>query len=144
MSILSFIFVAGFDKSDLTQCPGCKNKIRITNNTIKNKTPTNANNNIKINLPLQQNKTECPALMSDGRFLTYHNSTNELTEAIRKLNGFTSSNQFRNFMQNNADLFMNAERNQLLKENSCRPKTACSEGWYKLWTQNNGDWSQLK
>ena len=82
----------------------------------------------------------CPALMSDGRFITYYNSSNELTETMRKMNGFRSENQFRTFMQTNGDLFMNAERDYLMKNNTCSPQTACSEGWYDLWTMKDGYW----
>jgi hypothetical protein len=83
----------------------------------------------------------CPALMSDGRFITYYNSTNELTEAMRKMNGFKSPNEFRTFMQNNADKIMDAERSHIIRQNTCSPTTACSEGWNDLWTQHGGDWT---
>lgn len=83
----------------------------------------------------------CPALMSDGRFITYYNSTNELTEIMKKQNGFRSENQFRTFMQSHGDLFMNAERDFQIKNNTCSPATACSEGWHDLWTLKDGYWA---
>ena len=86
-------------------------------------------------------KDGCPALMSDGRFLTYYNSTNELTETMRKMNGFESANKFRTFMQTNGDLLMASERDYLNKENTCAPATACSEGWFDLWTKKYGYWA---
>jgi hypothetical protein len=86
-------------------------------------------------------KDNCPAIMQDGRFITYYNSSNELTETLRKMNGFNSANQFRNFMQNNGDLFMATERQFLTDKNTCSPTTACSEGYYDLWTKMNGYWA---
>ena len=86
-------------------------------------------------------KNGCPALMNDGRFITNYNSSNELTETMRKMNGFKSSNQFRTFMQTNGDLFMAAERNYQVNKNTCAPTTACSEGWYDLWTKDGGNWA---
>lgn len=86
-------------------------------------------------------KTGCPAIMNDARFLTNYNSANELTEQMRRVNGFKSANQFRTFMQNNGNLFMNADRNFQLYNNTCAPAVACSEGWYNLWTDDNGNWA---
>jgi hypothetical protein len=71
----------------------------------------------------------CPAIMEDGRFITYYNSTNELTHHIQELNGIKSSNQFRTFLQKNADIVMNKEREYINKKYSCRPNIACSEGY---------------
>ncbi len=79
--------------------------------------------------------------MSDGRFITYYNSTNELTEAMRKLNGFSSPNKFRTFMQNNGDKFMDLERRYITNNNTCYPLTACGEGWYDLWEKKFGNWA---
>lgn len=86
-------------------------------------------------------KEGCPALMSDGRFLTYWNSSNELTEEMRRLNKFKSENEFRIFLQSNADLFMQTERDYLMKNNTCAPQTACSEGFFDLWSRENGYWA---
>ena len=88
-------------------------------------------------------KEGCPALMEDGRFITYYNSTNELTNAMQKLNNFRSANQFRTFMQNNGDLFMNIERRYQIAKNTCSPDTACSEGWYNLNTKYGGTWTGM-
>ncbi len=104
------------------------------NNFLQNKSPYSGLNNIYF-------KDGCPALMSDGRFLTNYISTNELTEIMRRKNGFINMNEFRNFMQNNAESIINAERQLNLKENSCLTNIACSEGWYNLWTNLNGNWA---
>jgi hypothetical protein len=73
----------------------------------------------------------CPALMSDGRIFTYWNSSNELTNRAYNINGIKSSNEGRNFLQNNAVQIMQNERNYQKQWNSCSPNVACSEGyWY--------------
>lgn len=74
-------------------------------------------------------KDNCPPIMSDGRFLTYYNSTNELTENIQKMNHITNINRFRNFLQNNGNRFINSEREYLIKNNTCRPMITCSTGY---------------
>lgn len=150
-------FISGFDPHNQRLCPSCKTKF-IAGQKIdhgkgcsicsgryqRNSLNTGDQGFPSIGFKGQNNvyyRDGCPALMSDGRFITYYNSTNELTEAMRKLNGFTSPNQFRTFMQNNGDLFMNSERDYITKENTCSPKIACSEGWYDLWTKYGGDWA---
>jgi hypothetical protein len=86
-------------------------------------------------------KDGCPALMQDSRFLTYYNSSNELTDNMRKVNGFRSANKFRTYMQASGDTIMGLERDYLIKKNTCTPEAACSEGWYDLWTNKNGYWA---
>lgn len=86
-------------------------------------------------------KDGCPALMSDGRFITYYNSTNELTEEVRRLNGINNTNVFRNFMQTNGDLLMASERQFVVDNNTCNPRSACSQGFYDLWANKGGYWA---
>jgi hypothetical protein len=74
----------------------------------------------------------CPAIMSDGRFVTRWDSSNDLTHQIQLLNGIPSSNQFRNFMQQNADVIMASEREFINRNYGCNPQIACSEGYYYL------------
>jgi hypothetical protein len=88
-------------------------------------------------------KDGCPALMCDGHFITNYASSNEITEAMRKINGFKSPNQFRTLMQANGEKFMNAERNYQVSHNTCTPKTACSEGWFDLWEKDRGNWANM-
>lgn len=106
----------------------------INSKKCPQKSPYSGLNNIYF-------KDGCPALMSDGRFLTNYTSANELTEIIKRSNGFTNMNQFRNFMQNSADSIIDVERQLKLKENTCSTNIACSEGWYNLWSILNGKWS---
>jgi hypothetical protein len=129
------LFISGFDPDGIRECPSCHTKFKPGQNSCQmSYLKYHGANNVYYD-------DGCPALMSDGRFLTYYNSTNELTEAMRKMNGFRSPNQFRTFMQDHANLFKDAERNYLTKENTCSPATACSEGWYDLWTKKNGYWA---
>ena len=125
-----FVFVAGFEPQKNRVCPSCKQHF-ISGETANR---YRGSNNVYY-------KDGCPAIMSDGRFITYYNSSNELTEAMRKMNGFQSGNKFRNFMQTNGKQFMDAERNHIVNENTCRPAVACSEGWYNLWNKYNGNWT---
>lgn len=135
-----FVFVSGMDPYGVRTCPSCQQqffpgqKIQHGDECSTCYARYHGANNIYY-------KDGCPALMSDGRFLTYYNSSNELTETMRKMNGFRSANQFRTFMQNNGDLFMATEQDYLVKNNTCEPTTACSEGWYDLWTKKCGYWA---
>lgn len=135
-----FSFVGGFDPQNIRNCPSCKTKFASGQKVNHGvgcsicKSRYHGSNNVYY-------KDGCPAIMSDGRFITNYNSTNELTESMRKLNGFKSANQFRNFMQKNGELFMNKERDYIEKNNTCAPKVACSEGWYNLWAKHGGDWA---
>lgn len=74
-------------------------------------------------------KSGCPALMSDGRFLTYHNSSKELTNALQRKLGISNSNDFRVFMQKYGDMLMLADLNHTIKNNTCNPRTTCGISW---------------
>uniref|UniRef100_A0A6C0LRK6 Uncharacterized protein n=1 Tax=viral metagenome TaxID=1070528 RepID=A0A6C0LRK6_9ZZZZ len=134
------IYLSGEHSIDIQKCPFCNEKFMKNHNVDHGKNCSvcfqkyHGTNNVYY-------KDGCPALMDDGRFITYYNSSNELTETMRKMNGFRSANQFRTFMQANAEMFMAAERAYQIKENTCAPTTACSEGWYDLWTKKNGYWA---
>ena len=84
-----------------------------------------------------------PPLMSDGRFLSYHGSSNELAEQLRKTNGINNPNQFRSFLQNNAEKLMNQERKYLDEKYHMEPKIACSDGWRDMWQKYHGNWGAL-
>lgn len=135
------VFTVGFDPSNLRKCPSC-NKQFYTGQNINHGSGcsiclarSNKNNGIGAHTGSNNIhfREQCPALMSDGRFITYYNSSNELTENLRKMNGIISPNEFRNFMQKHGDQFMKAERDHVVASNTCSPKTSCSEGWQKLW-----------
>lgn len=130
------VFIRGFGTDSEVKCPSCAQKFtagqKINNNCVNN--DYSGSNNVYY-------KDGCPAIMSDGRFITNYGSTNELTETMRKLNGIKSPNEFRNFMQKNGDLFMDSERKYITEKNTCSPATACSQGWHDLWAKNNGNWA---
>lgn len=142
------VFVTGFDSNNLRSCSYCNTVFVSSQKYDKNSLHTlherervfcnkvyNGEDNIYYS-------NGCPANMSDGRFITYYNSTNELTENMRKINGFQSHNQFRTFMQKYGDLFMKVEHDYIINKNNCSslPSIACSEGWYNLWSKYGGNW----
>jgi len=140
------VFVSGYDSDNRRRCPSCKKRF-ISGQIINHGDGCS----ICAHRMLSKQRlgcgsksaslADCPPLMSDGRFITYYNSSNDLTEAARKINGIRNPNEFRTFMQNNGDKFINAERNYFDKNNRCRPTVACSDGWCRLWTKNKGNWA---
>ena len=120
------VFIGGFDPTGQRECPSCH--LKFVDNSDHNKR-SSCQSNGADNLYF---KDHCPAIMSDSRFITYYNSSKELTEAVRKANGNLTPNQFREFMQRHGNEFINAERKYLHMENTCRPKIACSQGWLDL------------
>lgn len=135
-----FAFISGFDQRNERKCPSCNQSFISGENIDHGKGCSVCSNRYRGSNNVYY-KNGCPAIMSDGRFITNYNSSNELTENMRKLNGFKNHNQFRNFMQRNANLIMNAEREHLMRQNTCSPNTACSEGWNDLWEKKNGRWA---
>lgn len=137
----NFIFNAGYEDDDYRSCPSCMSQFKSKMPSVSmssyrpQQTPTYYGSN---NMYYKDN---CPALMSDGRFITYHNSTNDLTDAIRRLNNIDSSNKLREFLQNNAEKIMNSERNFINGQNRCNTNRACSNGFYDLHTKYQNDWS---
>ncbi len=135
-------FVCGYSATGFIKCPSCAHNFKHgekINHGSRCSICSNrycGTNNIFI-------KDDCPAMMSDGRFITCYTSTNELTESMRKMNKFTSPNEFRIFMQNHGDDFINTERQFIINENTCHPKTACSQGWFNLWNKSKGNWSKF-
>lgn len=82
----------------------------------------------------------CPALMSDGRFISNWRPSTEITNEIGMMNGLSNSNQLRLFMQENGLNLMKEQRAFLIQTNTCAPATACSQGFYDLWMNKNGAW----
>jgi hypothetical protein len=76
-------------------------------------------------------KDGCPAIMTDGRFLTNFIPASEITDEIKRINGINNSNEFRRFLQDNALKLINAEKQYLYQNNLCQPSFACCEGWKK-------------
>lgn len=124
--VCKYVFIMGFVIDPIQKCPSCKNPI----STDKKIYPSA--NNVYY-------KDGCPAIMSDSRFLTNYQSTNDLTDKMMKANGYHNANQFRRFLQNNAEILMDAERDYIETENKCKPKNECSMGW-RNFKANNDSW----
>ena len=65
----------------------------------------------------------CPAMMNDGRFLTSYASSQVVTDSLRLANGLDpcryDNNDFRLFLQRNANKILNKERQYLFKNYFC-------------------------
>lgn len=61
----------------------------------------------------------CPARMDDGRFTTNYKSSSSYNEYIKYMNGITRDDDYRLFLQINADKLMNSEWDYLKKKDSC-------------------------
>ena len=72
-------------------------------------------------------KFGCPALMSDGRFLTSYVDSDVLNQYIRHVNKLNSANDFRIFLQKNGDSIINRERAYLIKKNTCGVHGTCAK-----------------
>jgi len=72
-------------------------------------------------------KYGCPALMSDGRFLTSYVDSDVLNQYIRHVNKLKSSNDFRIFLQKNGNTIINRERALLIKNNTCSVHGKCTK-----------------
>lgn len=125
-------FISGFTPDNKRECPSC-NQTFVSGQRPASTVYSGLNN--------CHYKSGCPALMSDGRFITDYRPSHETTEALRKANGFTSHNDFRDYLHKNADKIQAADQSVFLRDNTCSPDKACGEGWYNLWAKNNGDWS---
>lgn len=67
----------------------------------------------------------CPALMSDGRFVTNHMDNGDFNQFIRRVNKIQTSHEYRSFLQNNGDKIISRERNHLLKKYTCPTHGKC-------------------
>ena len=63
---------------------------------------------------------DCPALMSDGRIMTDYRQSGTLNDMIRLNNNVLSSNQYRNFLTNNALEIMNINNQYISEKNNCK------------------------
>lgn len=61
----------------------------------------------------------CPALMSDGRFVTNYISTSKLVANLKEMNNITDENEFRLFLQKNSLNLINKQKNFLLQNKMC-------------------------
>ena len=61
----------------------------------------------------------CPPMMSDGRFLTDYRTAVRREEHNKHVNNIVRNDDYRIFLQNNANKIMNNEWSHLKKNNSC-------------------------
>jgi hypothetical protein len=67
----------------------------------------------------------CPALMQDARFITNYMDKRKFDQHIRTINNIVSAQDYKNFLQNNAEVLMNREQEYLLQLNTCDVNGAC-------------------
>lgn len=121
-----FSYMSGFNDKSYNRCPSCK--IKYPNNNYS------GTNNIHY-------KEGCPALMSDGRFMTNYISSNEITNKLAELNNIKGSKNIRDFIQSNGTKLIDLERKKLLLNNSCKPKISCSNGWNEFQNKYCKNWN---
>jgi hypothetical protein len=63
--------------------------------------------------------SKCPARMDDARFLTNYKSSSSNNEYIKYMNGIIRDDDYRLFLQLNADKIMDSEWMYLRRNNSC-------------------------
>jgi len=63
---------------------------------------------------------DCPALMSDGRLMTDYRPSNTLNDMIRLNNNVHSSNNYRQFLINNAESIMSVNEDYIVEKNGCK------------------------
>lgn len=66
---------------------------------------------------------ECPAKMSDARFLTDYRSSNTREQYIKSINGLTNTDEYRVFLQSNGEQIMDKEWEAITDKNSCKATT---------------------
>lgn len=68
---------------------------------------------------------DCPPLMNDGRFISNYVRSSLFDQYIRNTNNLESSQDFRNFLQNNGSTILNNIKSYYRKENSCSIAGKC-------------------
>jgi hypothetical protein len=70
-------------------------------------------------------KNGCPALMQDARFITNYTESRIFEQFIRKTNNIGSAQDYKRFLQDNADTIMQREREYLETNNKCNVDGKC-------------------
>jgi hypothetical protein len=63
---------------------------------------------------------DCPALMSDGRIMTDYRQSCTVNDMIRLNNNVLSSNDYRQFLINNAEDIININQDYIVNKNGCK------------------------
>lgn len=67
----------------------------------------------------------CPALMQDGRFITNYQESRVFEQTIRNINKIESAQEYRHFLQNNAETIISRERQFMESANTCPVNGKC-------------------
>lgn len=80
---------------------------------------------------------ECPAMMSDGRILADYRTATRREQYIKTINGFLDDNDYRYFLQKNADAIMDNEWVFYRKNQSCFPNQCFHNTGTRTTSQSN-------
>jgi hypothetical protein len=69
---------------------------------------------------------KCPPLMSDGRFITNYTPRRSFEQYIRNLNNINTAQEYKTFLQTNANNIMANEQKFYNDSNTCNVNGACS------------------
>jgi hypothetical protein len=70
----------------------------------------------------------CPAKMNDGRYLTDHRTANTRNQHIKFINNISDTNNYRLFLQSNAEKIMDAEFKYMNTTFGCKPPVCIFNG----------------
>lgn len=115
-----FVFPPEFQPTGIHHCPTCQRPLSLRPTKF-----SKGADNI-------HHESGCPPVMSDGRFMRDFVSGRELTDRIARARGLESSAQIREFIQENADELILADRRRLFGANETNPSFGCSDSW-DLW-----------
>jgi hypothetical protein len=79
----------------------------------------------------------CPAKMQDGRILADYRTATRREQYIKTINGFDNDNDYRWFLQNNADAIMDNEWTFYRKNFSCYPQYCFHNTGTRTTSQSN-------
>ena len=70
-------------------------------------------------------KYNCPPIMNDGRFISSYVRSRVFDQYIRSSNNVDSAQNYRHFLQNNADQIINNTKAYLRENNICKIEGKC-------------------
>lgn len=75
---------------------------------------------------------QCPAISYSGRHSTIHTRTHELAYNHMMGENIKNSNEYRLFLQNNAEQLINADRQYINNSFVCERQKGCSAGYQSI------------
>lgn len=70
-------------------------------------------------------KYDCPALMSDGRFISSYVRSSVFDQYVRKMNKIETAQEYRHFLQNNGSNIINNMKAYLHESQTCKVEGKC-------------------